>query len=331
MSPRELSPVVRVSRGDARDAESNPNSCVQRDDDSRFEVVVCGGGIAGVEGLLRLRRLADDRMRLTLISPDPVLVYRPAAVRAQFAGSCLRRYSLERICADNDVHWLRDGLSRVDHEDRRVHTERGLTLRYDALLLAIGARESPPYAHACTFTGRDADETVRGIVQGVETGSVTSVAFVLPHEWVWPLPLYELALMTAERAQAMSVQPQIIFITAEGRPLKAFGQAAGEAVRELFEKAGIRLHTGVVAQVPAPGVIRLDGTQLEAEQIVTLPKITGPAIAGIPAGPAGLSRSMTGASCPPPTDGCSPPGTPRIFRSSRAESVPSKLTPPQRA
>lgn len=272
-------------RGDDADgAERSSNSRPEHDDDSRFEVVVCGGGIAGVEGLLRLRRLAGDRMRLTLVSPHPDLVYRPLAVRAPFDGSAARRYSLERICAGSDARWLQDGLSRVDHENRTLDTEGGLTLRYDALLLAIGARESPPYRHACTFTGRDADETVRGIVREVETGSVTSVAFVLPHEWVWPLPLYELALMTAKRARAMNMEPQITFITSEGRPLKAFGQAAGGAVRELLEKAGIRLHTGVVAQVPAPGVLSWDGTRLEAERIVTLPKITGPAIAGIPAG-----------------------------------------------
>jgi sulfide:quinone oxidoreductase len=249
-----------------------------------FEAVVCGGGIAGVEGLLRLRRLTGDRLRLTLVSPDPDLVYRPLAVRAPFAASGVRRYPLERITADSGARWLRDGLSAVDHENRTVHTERGVTLRYDALLLAIGARESSPYKHACTFTDRDAGEAVRGIVQEIEMGSVSTVAFVLPHEWVWPLPLYELALMTAERARSMNVKPQIIFITPEARPLKAFGQSAGEAVVDLLEKAGIRLHTGVVARVPAPRVLTLDGMQLEAERIVTLPKITGPAIAGIPAG-----------------------------------------------
>ena len=82
----------------------------------------------------------------------------------------------------------------------------------------------------------------------------------------------------------MNMKPQITFVTSEGRPLKAFGQAGGDAVVRLLEKAGITLHTGVVARVPAPGVLRLDGMQVEAERIVTLPKITGRAIRGIPAG-----------------------------------------------
>ena len=65
---------------------------------------------------------------------------------------------------------------------------------------------------------------------GTSSGFVNSLAFVLPHEWVWPLPLYELALMTAARARSMNLMPQITFITSEGRPLKAFGQAGCDAV-----------------------------------------------------------------------------------------------------
>ena len=58
---------------------------------SRFEVVICGGGIAGVEGLLRLRRLAGGEVQLTLVSPELHLVYRPLAVLEPFA--------MERVAA----------------------------------------------------------------------------------------------------------------------------------------------------------------------------------------------------------------------------------------
>ena len=82
-------------------------------------------------------------------------------------------------------------------------------------------------------------------------GQVSSVALVLPHEWVWPLPLYELALMTAGHARRKGVNAQFTFITSEARPLKAFGQAAGDAILRLLQRNGIRLHTGVRARVPA--------------------------------------------------------------------------------
>jgi sulfide:quinone oxidoreductase len=118
----------------------------------------------------------------------------------------------------------------------------------------------------------------------IELGEVKSVAFVLPDWPVWPVPLYELALMTAERARAISADLQISLITPEGRPLKAFGQAAADAMVRLLAQAGISLHTGAVAQVPAPQLVTFGQTRLEVQRIVTLPRIHGPAVPGIPAG-----------------------------------------------
>jgi sulfide:quinone oxidoreductase len=164
-----------------------------------------------------------------------------------------------------------------------VHTGGGGDLSYDALLVAVRAWESAPYEHAHVFTDRDPDQSFQGIVRDIELGDARSVAFVLPHGPVWPVPLYELALMTAERARGMSLDAQITFITPEGRPLKAFGQAAGDAIR-LLGQAGIKLHTGAVARVPAPNLVTFGETRLEVERIVTLPRITGPAVAGLSAG-----------------------------------------------
>ena len=61
---------------------------------SDFRVVICGGGIAAVEGLLRLRRLAGDSVDIELIAPNEELVYRPMAVREPFAFGPPRRYPL---------------------------------------------------------------------------------------------------------------------------------------------------------------------------------------------------------------------------------------------
>jgi sulfide:quinone oxidoreductase len=165
-----------------------------------------------------------------------------------------------------------------------VQTEGAGELPYDALLLAVGATETPSFPHACTFSDRAAGQTFAQIVGDMQAGAVNTVAFVLPHEWVWPLPLYELALMAAHRARIMNCDLQITFVTSEGRPLKAFGQAAGDAVVRLLDDAGITLHTGVVASVPAPGVVTFAGQEVRADRIVTLPKIDGPAVDGIAAG-----------------------------------------------
>ena len=249
-----------------------------------FNVVICGGGIAGIEGLLRLRRLAGNSVRVTLLSPEDEFVYRPLAVREPFAQAEARRYPLERIASDTGATWVRDRLASVDVDARKVHAESGDELSFDALLLALGARESSPYEHAHVFSDLDAGQSLREIVREIELRRLKSVAFVLPHWPVWPLPLYELALMTAARARSIGLDLQISFITPEGRPLKAFGQAAADAVLRLLAQAGINLHTGVVAHVPAPQLVMFGETRLEVQRIVTLPRVNGPAVPGIPAG-----------------------------------------------
>ena len=249
-----------------------------------FRVVICGGGIAGVEGLLRLRRLAGDAVDVTLVSPQEELVYRPLAVFEPFVGAAAQRHRLERIASDAGARWIQDRVESIDGDARKVHIEHGPELSYDALLLALGGRESSPYQHAYVFSDHDAGHGGRAIMDAIEQGQVQSAAFVVPDWPVWPLPLYELALMTAEHARSIACELEIAFITPEGRPLKAFGHAAGDAIVRLFEQAGINLHAGVVARVPAPQLVSFGETLLVAQRIITLPKITGPALRGIPAG-----------------------------------------------
>lgn len=250
-----------------------------------FDAVICGAGIAGVEAALRLRRLAGDRVQITLISPDDELVYRPLAVHEPFARAGARRYPIERIADDLGARWVRDAVESVDPAGSTVHAAGGGKVPYDALLLALGGREETPLDHAHVFTDRNADETYHGIVQDIEAGYVTSLVLVQPDGPTWPLPLYELALMTAERADSMNMKPQITLVTPDARPLDAFGGGAAEAVEPLLDEAGITLFTASAAHVPSARhvVIEPAGTELHPEQIVTLPRILGPGIPGITA------------------------------------------------
>ena len=59
--------------------------------------MICGGGIAAVEGLLRLRTLTGEALEITLVAPNDELRYRPLAVDEPFALRGVRRYPLRRI------------------------------------------------------------------------------------------------------------------------------------------------------------------------------------------------------------------------------------------
>ena len=125
-------------------------------------------------------------------------------------------------------------------------------VEYDALLVAVGARQVEPYEHVATFRDADADATYQGIVQDVEEGYSRSLAFIQPVGPVWPLPLYELALMTAERAESMDIRDlELVLVTPEARPLAVFGTAVSDVVSNRLERAGVRVYCNSLAKVPA--------------------------------------------------------------------------------
>jgi sulfide:quinone oxidoreductase len=249
-----------------------------------FAVVICGAGIAGIEGLLRLRRLAGDQIDVTLLSPADHLVYRPLAVLEPFAAGAVRRYPIQQIAADAGAHWLRDALAWVDRNQRVVHTISGRALAYDALLLALGGRELPSPEHTVVFTGREAERTYGSVLAAVDAGDIGNLAFILPDGPTWPLPLYELALLTAQRARDNDRPLEIAFVTAERRPLHAFGGDAGEVMAGLLQQAGVTLYSDSTGNIPGAGhlILQPSGLELYPDRIVTLPAITGPNIHGIP-------------------------------------------------
>ena len=70
---------------------------------SPTHVLVAGGGVAGLEALLALRRLAGDRVELSLLSPRADFTYRPMAVAEPFGRGHAAHHALAKIAADLDV------------------------------------------------------------------------------------------------------------------------------------------------------------------------------------------------------------------------------------
>ena len=254
---------------------------------TNFRVVICGGGIAAVEGLLRLRRLMGDAVDIELVAPDDELVYRPMAVREPFAWGGARRYPLRRIARDTHAEWTQEALEWVDPDAQVVHTNEGRRVEYDALLVAVGARQVDAYKHVATFRDAEADAVYHGIVQDIEGGYTRRLSFVQPVGPVWPLPLYELALMTAERAESMDIRDLALsLVTPEPRPLAVFGTGVGDVVADRLAKAGIEVYTNSLAKVQGPGrlLIQPQNVALEDQRIVAMPRIAGPAIRGLAGG-----------------------------------------------
>jgi sulfide:quinone oxidoreductase len=106
---------------------------------------------------------------------------------------------------------------------------------------------------------------------------------VVPGEVTWPLPLYELALMTAGQVFGMGGRAAITFLTPEAAPLGVFGPQGSAAVEQLLAQAGIELHAGRPVAVGRGRVSVVGGPDVDVQRVVTLPLLAGPDLLGVPA------------------------------------------------
>jgi sulfide:quinone oxidoreductase len=112
---------------------------------------------------------------------------------------------------------------------------------------------------------------------------VRALAFTMPAGIAWPLPIYELALLTAVHLADAGSDIRLELVTPEERPLRLFGAQATDVVAGLLAEHGIRIWTDTVPQAAENGVLRFVGTgQVQADRVVALPRIEGPSLQGVP-------------------------------------------------
>ena len=229
---------------------------------------------------------------MTVLAPNPEFVYRPMTVREPFAYGRPAAIRSQPIVSDAGAKLLPTSWTGSTRASRRSTPRPASTIEYDALVLALGAHAHTRYTHAVTIDDRRMDETLHGLIQDVEGGYINSLAFVSPGRMAWPLPLYELALMTAGRAYDMGIELAVTIVTPEDAPLAIFGSAASSAVGELLEKAHIQTISSAYAEIPESGevVINPGDRRLQVDRVIALPELYGPSIRGIPLGEHGFIR-----------------------------------------
>jgi sulfide:quinone oxidoreductase len=256
---------------------------LRRPDGERPRVLVAGGGVAALEIVLALRALAGARVAIELIAPDRELCYPPLDVVEPF-GLAPPHVELADALALYEVPHRLDAIADVDVNGHHVRTRAGALLHYEALVVAVGARRLAPPAGMLAFSGRTGRERFAELLHASEAGIVRSLLFVVPAAVGWPLPLYELAIMTARRLRAAGSAARITLATAEHTPLGLFGGRPSGQLLERFDELGIAFVSGVRVERMLRGDVRLapSGRLLAADRVVTLPTLAGPQITGLP-------------------------------------------------
>jgi sulfide:quinone oxidoreductase len=128
------------------------------------KVVIAGAGVAGLEAALALRELAGELVDVELVSPETDFVYRPLSVAEPFRVGEARRFPLHRLAEAAGADLIRAAVRSVDPERRMVVTSDGTALRYDALLVALGARPVASIHGALTFRGPGDEEAFAALL-----------------------------------------------------------------------------------------------------------------------------------------------------------------------
>jgi len=247
-------------------------------------VLVAGAGVAALEAALALHALAEERVAVEFVAPETEFSYRPLAVAEPFRVGEVRRFPLLALARAAGAELRQGSFLRVDAERKVVVTEKGEELDYDVLLLALGARPLEAVPGALTFRGPEDGPAVSSLLEEARTGRVHKLVFAMPGEATWPLPLYELALLTGIHLATAGVDGvSLEIVTPETRPLELFGPAASEAIGELLEIRSIAVRLGSTPVAFENGQLRLaSDARVEAERVIALPRLEGPRPEGVP-------------------------------------------------
>jgi sulfide:quinone oxidoreductase len=281
-----------------------------------FRVIVAGAGVAGLETVLALRHLAHEPIQVEVLEPGEHFVYRPLAVAEPFGAGRVHRFPFPDLLGPAGARHRRDALAEVQPDERRLVTEGGKTLEYEALVVACGGQVAEGLPGALSFGGSEDRQPLEGLLDELAAGSIRRVVFAVPGGPIWPLPLYELALMTATRVAKLQVDASLALLTPEPEPLALFGRTASEAVAELLAERGIEVIAGRHPIAVEQGAIRsTSGPAVTADRVVSLPRIQGPRVAGLPCDADGFI---------PVTDQGAVRGVPGVYAAGDATAFPLK-------
>jgi sulfide:quinone oxidoreductase len=249
-----------------------------------LKVIVAGAGIAGLELALALRDLAEALVSVELVAPETEFVYRPMAVAEPFRSDEVRRFPLERLVAATGASLRAGTVKSIEPERKEVALDEGITLEYDAFVLAVGTQPREAVAGALTFRGPQDEPALAGLLERAVDGELHRIAFVVPAGVSWPLPLYELALQTGSYLSDHGTRGvEILIVTPEEHPLGVFGREASSAMSELLELREIEVDSGCAAIAWRDGVLEVAGDRsVEADAAVSVPQLLGPALPGLP-------------------------------------------------
>src|SRR5436853_376714 len=106
----------------------------------RPNVVIAGGGVAGLEALLALHALAGHVAEITLLSSEREFLYRPLTVAEPFGRGQARSYDITRLVVDTPGHRPLELVGTAASEKvEDLLSSRGIELQCNSLATQVTA------------------------------------------------------------------------------------------------------------------------------------------------------------------------------------------------
>lgn len=260
---------------------------------ARPTVVVLGGGFAGLRALHRLHDLGE-RAELVLVDARTTSLARPALPEVALAGKPVEhaRFPLADAAARHGARFVNEAVERVETERSCLVLEGGEELRFDVLLVALGAHkdyDAVPGFSQFGYSVCDDTEAPRlaAALEGFEGGPV--VVGSAKSTWGRRVEVPQLA------APCEGPVAEIMFLVdhelrrrglRERSPIRVFspgdiffedvGPKVHADVEPLVARQGIEVTTGKVLERLSRGEVHFtDGTVWDSALSIVLPPYTG--------------------------------------------------------
>ena len=287
-------------------------------------IVILGSGFAALTVIRKLRQLRVDA-DITVVSPRNELVYLPSLIwlpSGERKGEDLR-IPLAGFFARMRVHWHRGSVLQVLDGGRRVVTDTG-ELDNDILVVATGGRylrKLPGIEHALIpCEGIAAAEAIGQRLAAMDGGTLAMGFASNPKEpgAVRGGPMFEFlfGIDTLLRRQGRRDRFKLVFFNPSNEPGQRLGPTAVRRMLARMRELDIETHLGHKPLRFEPGRVVTEGGGFDADLILFMPGLTGPAWldgSALPRSPGGFVAADAS---------CRVPGLEQVYVAGDAGSYP---------
>ena len=252
---------------------------------SSVKITVAGAGFAALTGLKELRKQLPDA-ELTLVAPKAEFIYLPSLIWVPYgmrSGDDLR-FDIQALLNKLKVKFAQGSVTGISDDGRVLITDSG-EVENDALLIATGGRfikKLPGIENAITICeGIAAAEAMGEKINALSQGTIALGFGGNPKEpsAMRGGPMFELlfGLESWLRKQGKRDKIDLVFFNPAPRPGKRLGEKAVKALLAEMKKRGIDTHLGHKIQSFENNIIKTEGGEIDADLILFMPGMTGPA------------------------------------------------------